>query len=417
MTSEIITIGDEILIGQIVDTNSAWLSAELSKSGVKTIRISSVGDVPSEIKKSLKEAINRADIVLLTGGLGPTKDDLTKKILCEFFHSKLILSESVLKNIKNIIKAFGIKNLNNSNYQQAMVPDNCELLKNPSGTAPGMLFRKNNSIIISMPGVPFEMKSIFTNEIVPILKKLNKSEVIVQKVIMTQGAFEAQLSEKLEVWENNLKKSGISLAYLPQPGLIRLRLTVEGKDRAKLNKLINIQVKRLEKIIPDNIYGFDEELPEENIGKLLIKNKLTLATAESCSGGHLAHKITSVPGASEYFLGSVVAYSNKVKTNMVKVPEKIITKHGAVSKEVVESMAENISKIFSSDCSIATSGIAGPGGGTKEKPTGTTWIAVFYNGKIRSEKFNFGENRERNIIKTSYTAINMLRKLIITENI
>jgi nicotinamide-nucleotide amidase len=191
---------------------------------------------------------------------------------------------------------------------------------------------------------------------------------------------------------------------------------VEGKDRAKLNKLINIQVKLLEKIIPDNIYGFDEEMPEENIGKLLLKNKLTLATAESCSGGHLAHKITSVPGASEYFLGSVVAYSNKVKTNMVKVPEKIITKHGAVSKEVVESMAENISKIFSSDCSIATSGIAGPGGGTKEKPTGTTWIAVFYNGKIRSEKFNFGENRERNIVKTSYTAINMLRKLIITES-
>lgn len=416
MTSEIITIGDEILIGQIVDTNSAWLSAELSKSGVKTIRITSVGDVPSEIKRSLKEAINRADIVLLTGGLGPTKDDMTKKILCEFFRSKLILSEPVLKNIENIIKAYGIKNLNNSNLQQAMVPDNCELLKNSSGTAPGMMFRKDDSVIISIPGVPFEMKNIFTNEIAPILRRINKSDVIVQKVIMTQGAFEAQLSEKLEEWENNLKKSGISLAYLPQPGLIRLRMTAEGTNREKLNKLINSQIKLLEKIIPEYIYGFDEELPEENIAKLLLKKRLTLAIAESCSGGHLAHKITSVPGASEYFLGSVVAYSNKVKTNMVKVPEKIITKHGAVSKEVVESMAKNISKIFSSDCSIATSGIAGPGGGTKEKPTGTTWIAVFYNNKIRSEKFRFGENRERNIIKTSYSAINMLRKLIITES-
>ncbi|MFH2142586.1 MAG: competence/damage-inducible protein A [Bacteroidota bacterium] len=417
MNAEIITIGDEILIGQILDSNSAFISRQLNDIGINVFRITSIGDQNEHIIKALNSAINDVDIVILTGGLGPTKDDITKSALCKFFKTKLVFSEVTLDNIKKMLVSRGITELIDNNYNQAMVPEKCRLLPNSVGTAPGMWFTKNKKVIISIPGVPFEMMTIMKEEIIPGLKKIYNKTYIVHKVVMTQGAFEAKLSEKLTTWETGLNKQNIHLAYLPQPGIIRLRLSVEGSDINHLNKLISDKLDELNKIIPEFIYAYDDEMPEETIGKLLIKNNLTLSTAESCTGGHLAHRITSVPGSSRYYAGSVIAYSNEIKKNILNVPEELITMHGAVSRQVVEKMAENILKIYNTNYSIATSGIAGPDGGSIDKPVGTTWIAVCSKNITVAEKFNFGENRERNIIKTSLTAMNMLRKLINTENI
>ncbi len=414
-TAEIITIGDEILIGQIVDTNSAWIAQHLNNVGIKIYQITSVSDKHEHILQALSDAQNRAGLVIITGGLGPTKDDITKNVLCEYFETKLVLSEKSLENIKFLLKQRGITEINKNNREQAMVPENCKLLTNSEGTAPGMWFEKQDTIFVSIPGVPFEMKTLMLNHILPKLKTKFNSKVIVHKVVMTQGSFEAKLAEILEEWEEGLKEKNIKLAYLPQPGIIRLRLSAEGENEEQIRKNIEEEIEKLNKIIPEYIYGYDEEKIEESVGKIAKQYNKTISTAESCTGGNIAQLLTSVPGSSLYFTGSVVAYSNEIKQNILKVPENDIIKYGAVSKQVVEKMATGIMKLYNTDYSIATSGIAGPDGGTNEKPVGTTWIAVCSNNKVISESFLFGDNRERNIRKTSVTALNMLRKLIIKE--
>jgi nicotinamide-nucleotide amidase len=411
MNAEIITIGDEILIGQTVDTNSAWMANKLNLIGIDIIRITSISDKKEEIFKALDNAKQLADIVLITGGLGPTDDDITKKALAEYFNTKLVQNKEVLNHVEQFVikrKAF----MNERNIRQADVPETCKVVQNKIGTAPGMWFEQDNCIFISMPGVPFEMKEMMNNSILPELTKKKSDIHIIHKVILTQGWPESKLAEFLEDWEAALPEA-ISLAYLPSPGLIKLRLTAKGKDQSYLEEIISEQVQKLEKLIPDLICGFDSEKIEEVLGKLLIKYNQTLSVAESCTGGNIAHLITSIPGSSEYFSGGVVTYSNKSKENILSVNKSKIDHYGAVSKEVVEEMAEGVRNLFHTDFAIATSGIAGPSGGTEEKPVGTTWIAVSNGKRVFSKKFVFGDHRGRNIQSASLTTLNMLQKLIL----
>jgi nicotinamide-nucleotide amidase len=415
MNAIIITIGDEILIGQTVDTNSAWIANKLNLIGVDIVKIVSISDKKDEIIKALDDSKQDADLILITGGLGPTNDDITKKTLAEYFGVKLVLNKEVLRHIEQfVIKRKA--HMNERNIKQAEVPENCKVLKNNIGTAPGMLFTEGKKIIISMPGVPFEMKELMENHVIPIINEREKDLHIIHKIILTQGTSESKLAEILEDWELNLPDS-ISLAYLPSPGLIKLRLTAKGIQKETLEKEISNSVYNLGQIIPELICGYDSERLEELIGKSLKAKKQTLSTAESCTGGNIAHLITSIPGSSQYYKGSVVAYSNEIKQEILSVDKTIIDTYGAVSKQVVEEMAKGIKKLYNTDVAIATSGIAGPDGGTKEKPVGTTWIAVANNSGIYSEKYIFGDQRERNIQRASLTALNMLQKLILGKKL
>lgn len=415
MKAEIITIGDEILIGQIVDTNSAWMANKLNLIGVDILRITSISDNKNEICKALDNAKENADIVFITGGLGPTDDDITKLTLADYFNTKLVQNKEVLNHVEQfIVKRKAI--MNERNIRQADVPENCKIIWNKIGTAPGMWFEKDNCIFISMPGVPFEMKEMMTNWIIPELGKKKSDMYILHKVILTQGCPESRLAEILENWEGGLPDL-MSLAYLPSPGLIKLRLTAKGINKELIERLTEEQVKKLETIIPDLICGYDSDKLEEVTGKLLMKFTKTLSIAESCTGGNIAHLITSVSGSSAYFLGGVVAYSNSIKENILSVNKSSIDDYGAVSKQVVEEMAEGIRKLYHTDYGIATSGIAGPTGGTDDKPVGTTWIAVSNETKVISKKFVFGDHRGRNIQSASLTALNMLQKLILGKEL
>jgi len=411
MTAEIITIGDELLIGQTVDTNSAWMANKLNLIGIDILKITSISDNKNEIFKALDNAKQEVDLVLITGGLGPTDDDITKTSLSEYFNTKLVQSKEVLKHVEQFIikrKAF----MNERNIKQAEVPESCRIIKNEIGTAPGMWFEQEGKIFISMPGVPFEMKTMMSKYIIPELEKKRGDLHIIHKVVLTQGCPESMLAERLEDWESNLPEQ-IALAYLPSPGLIKLRLTAKGNDKKQLESLISDHVEKLEKIIPEIIFGYDLEKLEEAIGKILIDKNKTISTAESCTGGNIAHLITTVAGSSAYFKGGVVAYANKIKENVLCVSKSNIDNYGAVSKQVVEEMALGALRLYNTDFAVATSGIAGPSGGTKEKPVGTIWIAVADKSQVISEKFIFGEHRERNIQRASLSALNMLRKLIL----
>lgn len=413
MKAEIITIGDEILIGQTVDTNSAWMANELNIIGVDILRITSISDKKDEIFKALDNAKLLADIILITGGLGPTDDDITKKSLAEYFNTELVQDKEVLSHIERfVIKRKSA--MNERNVKQAEVPKNCRVIKNSLGTAPGMWFEQDGKVIISMPGVPFEMKEIMNSFLLPELAKKATNSSIVHKTILTQGCSESKLAEILEKWEYNLPAI-ISVAYLPTPGLIKLRLTAKGENQNLLNKLIEEQIVKLEKVIPELICGYDSDRLEEVLGKLLIKDNKTLSTAESCTGGNIAHLITSISGSSAYFKGGIIAYSNEIKENILSISKSNLDDYGAVSKQVVEEMAEGVRKLYSTDFAIATSGIAGPGGGSEDKPVGTTWIAVSNKSKVISKKFIFGNHRGRNINYASLTAINMLRKLLLEK--
>ncbi|MDA3952579.1 MAG: competence/damage-inducible protein A [Bacteroidales bacterium] len=413
MKAEIITIGDEILIGQTVDTNSAWIASELNIIGVDVLRITSISDKKDEIFKAIDNAKHLADIILLTGGLGPTDDDITKKTLVEYFKTELIQNKEVLNNIEQFVIRRK-SSMNERNVQQANVPKNCKIINNSIGTAPGMWFEQEGRIVISMPGVPFEMKEMMSSYILPVLAKKSTNSSIVHKTILTQGCSESKLAEILENWEYNLPDV-ISVAYLPTPGLIKLRLTAKGKTQNLLEKLIDEQIVTLEKVIPKLICGYDSDKLEELIGRLLIKHNKTLSVAESCTGGKIAHLITSISGSSAYFAGGIIAYSNSIKENILSVSKSNLDNYGAVSKQVVEGMAEGVRKLYETDFAIATSGIAGPTGGTEDKPIGTTWIAVSNKSKVVSKKFIFGNHRGRNINFASLTAINMLRKLILEK--
>jgi len=415
MKAIIITIGDEILIGQTIDTNSAWIANKLNLIGVDIVKIISISDKKDEIIKALDDSKQDIDIVFITGGLGPTNDDITKETLAEYFGVKLVQNKEVLKHIEEFVirrKA----HMNERNIKQSEVPENCQILTNKIGTAPGMLFVDEKRTIISMPGVPFEMKELMNNYVIPIIKEKESDLHIIHKVILTQGLPESKLAEVLENWEADLPKS-ISLAYLPSPGLIKLRLTAKGDNESVLNKMIQKELLKLENIIPELICGYDSEKLEELIGKILVENNLLLSTAESCTGGNIAHLITSIPGCSEYFKGSIVAYSNEIKQNILSVSKSNIDNYGAVSKQVVEEMAIGVKNLYKTDFAIATSGIAGPTGGTNEKPVGTTWIAIANNDGVYAKKYIFGDQRERNIQRASLTALNMLQKLLLGKDL
>jgi nicotinamide-nucleotide amidase len=413
MKAEIITIGDELLIGQTVDTNSAFMGAELSALGFTIVQITSISDKREMILNTLKERAGKADVILITGGLGPTSDDITKQTLCEFFETKLVPNADVLKGIEKMMARRNYP-LNENNRKQADVPESCRVLSNAAGTAPGMWFEKSGTIFISMPGVPYEMKYIMTEHVIPELKRRFTSQHIIHRNIMTYGTFEAKLAETLSDFEAGLPEY-IKLAYLPSAGVIKLRLTGSGNDRDDLSKAIEKQVNNLYKIIPHIIYGENEESLEMVVGRLLVLKGQTLCTAESCTGGEISHLITSVPGSSRYFKGSVIAYANSVKTRLLSVPVEIIDKYGAVSKETVEIMASGARDLFDTDFSVATSGIAGPDGGTQEKPVGTIWICVSSRHKNVVEKFTYGNDRVINIRRFSYAALNLLRKQIIGQ--
>lgn len=412
-TAEIITVGDELLIGQTVDTNSAWMGMQLSMLGIKVNRITSISDLREEIISALDEALGRAPLVLMTGGLGPTSDDVTKETLAEYFGTVLVTDPDVLAEIIERITRRNLE-MNENNRRQALVPECCRVLANHGGTAPGMLFEKEGKLVISMPGVPSEMKMIMMEHVLPMVSEMTGGRTIVHKNIMTYGTFEAKLAERLEGFEKDLPAT-VRLAYLPAHGVIKLRLTGTGDNGPEVRQTVERQVRRLYDIIPDVIYGEDEVTLEEAVGKLLFNNKLTMATAESCTGGKIASLITSVPGSSAWFTGSVVAYDNSIKTGVLGVDPEIIRRFGAVSEECVREMAGGVLRLARTDYAIAVTGIAGPDGGTPEKPVGTVWMAVASESGIIAERHRFADDRMINISRSAYTALNMLRKQIISR--
>jgi len=407
MKAEIINIGDELLIGQVVNTNASWMAAQMNKAGISVVQTTTIADDDKAIKDSLNQAFKRAEIVLISGGLGPTKDDITKRSLAEYFDSKLIFHEPTYEQVKKIFSArkFPVSEVNR---RQAMIPEKCKPLFNKNGTAPGMWFEQDGKVVVSMPGVPFEMKAMLVEQVIPLLVSHFKMDALIHKTVMTTGMPESMLAEKIKTWENSLP-SHIKLAYLPQPGIVRLRLSGRGSDRQQIKSEIDEQVKKLTILIPEIIYGYDDVSLEEVVGQLLLKNKKTVSTAESCTGGYVAHLITSIPGSSGYFEGSVISYSNRIKTDLLDVAPGLLEKHGAVSREVVTAMAEGARAKLKTDFSLAVSGIAGPDGGTDEKPVGTVWLALASPDGTETGLFHFGEHRGRNIRRSALAALNLLR--------
>jgi len=417
MNAELLTIGNEILIGQITNTNAVWMAQQLNMIGVNVVHMSSVADERDAILKAFDDASKRADIVLITGGLGPTKDDITKKTFCDYFETELVIDREVLKDVTGFFSKRN-RELTELNRKQAEVPKGCTVIRNKNGTAPGMWMEKNNTIYVSMPGVPFEMQAMVTEDVIPEIKKRFKLPFIFHKTILTQGIGESFLAELISDWEDGLAEKQIGLAYLPSPGMVRLRLSSNGFDELELKNRIEQEVEKVKPLIDKYIYGYEEygkEQPklEEILGQVLLDKQLKLALAESCTGGYISHLITSVAGSSNYYNGCIVPYHNEFKHDLLKVDHTIFEKHGAVSKECVEEMVKEALNVFHADVAIAVSGIAGPGGGTLEKPVGTVWIAVANGDKIRVRHYIFGDNRLRNIQMTANAAMNMLRKLIL----
>ena len=410
VTAEILTIGDEILFGQIVDTNSQWMGAELSKAGIRVVRNSTVGDISEDILKAFAEAEGRTDIILITGGLGPTSDDLTKPCLAKYFNCDMQIHEEALAEVTAFFASRG-RPLTEVNRLQASLPVCCEKITNRLGTAPGMWFSRNNKVFVSMPGVPHEMKTMMSEIIIPRLLKSFETPAIHHTVIRTVGIGESFLADKISSWEQTLP-THVKLAYLPGYGEVKLRLTATGTD---VNVLKNEHASLVEKLRPlagEYIYGLGEETLEVVIGNTLRNKKLTLAVAESCTGGHLAHLITSVPGSSEYFMGGVVAYSNDIKIKDLGVRKETIEQHGAVSEATVKEMATLARQKFNTDIGVATSGIAGPGGGTPDKPVGTVWIAYADRHQTIARHLKLSKDRMINIRVTSINVLNLIRTSI-----
>lgn len=411
MNAVIISIGEELLIGQTVNTNAAWIGGRLNETGISVVEVLVVTDDHDEIIRAAEYAMSRADLVIITGGLGPTRDDVTRNALCQLFDSQLVIDKTVLADIEHFFQKRGLQ-LTEMNAMQALVPDKAKTIRNPNGTAPGTWFEQGKKILISMPGVPFEMMQMMTSQVLPALKERAGGLHIIHKTVLTQGIGESFLSEKIADWESALP-GFIKLAYLPSPGIVRLRLTGKGNDRKTVESAIEQETEKLKGYIAKYIWGFDDQTLEEITASMLLSSRSTLSTAESCTGGYIAHRITSVPGSSAYFTGSVVAYDNKIKKQMLHISEDMLQQHGAVSREVAEAMALNIKCLFSTDYSIAVSGIAGPGGASPEKPAGTVWIAVAGKENVPvSRLFHFGDSRERNIIRSSVAALSMLKTLL-----
>ena len=415
MQAEIITIGDEILIGQVIDTNSVFIAKELNKIGVSVYQITSVQDDKSHILKALKEAEDHADFIILTGGLGPTKDDITKKTIAEYFEDTLVRNESVTENIYNLWKQYINQTPTQVNLDQALVPSKAEVLMNAFGSAPGMWLEKNGKIFISLPGVPFEMKALVANEVIPKLQKIYKFPFILHKTILTYGLGESSLAARIEAWEDALPNF-IKLAYLPSLGRVRLRLSAKGIDKKTIEAEMQKQVDLLLPQIADIFVGYEEdESLEAVIGKQLTLLGKTLATAESCTGGKIAESITSIAGASNYFKGSVVCYATQSKIDILHIPEELIKTYSVVSAEVVEAMATNVLQLFKTDYAIATTGNAGPTKGDADAEVGTVFIAIATKTGVYSERFNLGNHRIKVINKAVNKAFEMLQKEILKK--
>jgi nicotinamide-nucleotide amidase len=411
ISASIITIGDELLIGQVIDTNSSWMAQRLNEIGIAVKKRVAIGDSADDIRDMLDSESKEANVILITGGLGPTSDDITKKALCEYFNGKMIVNERALENVKYLFEKIYNKPVSPVNLAQAEVPDVCEVIQNKRGSAPGMVFHKDSTIFISMPGVPYEMQGIM-NEVIPYLQKQFELPVIIHRTILTAGIGESALAEIISDFEHNLPQE-IRLAYLPNYGMVRLRLTTSGFDKAATEKLMEGQFNQLRVLVKKYMVTDEDDPMQVVLGKLLVKNKKTISTAESCTGGAIASLISSVPGASRYYEGSIVSYSCDVKENLLGVQNKTLTEYGAVSEETVLEMLQGLLKNIKTDYGIAVSGIMGPDGGTPDNPVGTVWIAVGNKEKQEAQKFHQRFERYKNIEVTSVTALNMMRKFIL----
>lgn len=417
VTASIITIGDELLIGQVIDTNSAWMAQELNKEGVWVQHRTAVGDVWNDIWQALDEESKRSDIILITGGLGPTADDITKPLLCEYFGGKMVMDQPTLEHVTYLFEHVFKRPmpLLDRNKKQAEVPDVCTVLKNERGTAPGMLFEKDGKIFISLPGVPHEMKGLMTDEVLPLLKQRFAMPHIGHRTLLTAGVGESFLAEMIKDFEEALPAT-IKLAYLPNYGMVRLRLTATGDSETLVENELSEQFAQLKQLVKEFLV-VDEDIPMNAlIGRLLKQNNKTVSTAESCTGGYIAHLLTAIAGSSAYFKGSVVSYDNSIKKNVLHVKEETLQTVGAVSEETVKEMAKGVLSIMQTDYAVAVSGIMGPDGGTEDKPVGTVWVAVANEEKTETKKFNFRFDRQRNIELTAINALNLLRLFIIQNS-
>jgi nicotinamide-nucleotide amidase len=425
----IITIGDELLIGQVIDTNSAWMAQELNKAGIPVLRRVAVGDAWDAIWTALDEESKHADIILITGGLGPTADDITKPLLCKYFDGKLIIDEGAKQNVINIFTRLN-RPMIERNLLQAEVPDVCTVIQNKRGTAPGMWFEKphpalptgqagspageEKKIFVSMPGVPHEMKGMMEDDVIPQLTKQFKLPVIIHRTLLTAGVGESFLADLIQDFETALPPH-IKMAYLPNYGMVRLRLSTSGFNKAEIENEVDAHFSKLQSLVKEYLVTNIDEPMEKVVGKLLIAKKQTLCTAESCTGGYIAHLLTAIPGSSAFYDGSVVSYSYKTKEDLLNVNNQILLKHGAVSEEVVIEMAKGALQNIKSTYTIAVSGIMGPDGGMPDKPVGTVWVAYGKTGKILTQKLHFRFDRTRNIQLTAVTTLNLLRKFILEE--
>lgn len=412
MNAQIITIGDEILIGQIIDTNSAWLAQQLNANGIAVTEIITCKDDKENILSAVERALSQGDLVITTGGLGPTKDDITKKTLADHFGFPMAFHQPTFDVIEGLITRLGRK-LTEAHHAQAWMPEGIRHLENQMGTAPGMWFEKDGKVLISMPGVPYEMKYIVENHAIDAILKRFKTTPIRHRTILTVGQGESKIEEIIKDFEANLAKDNIKLAYLPSLGKVRLRLSVSGEDAAALDTLLDAKVEELKTLIPQYIYGYGKTPFEAAFGETLKSRNLTVSTAESCTGGLIAHRITSVSGASSYFQGSVVAYDNRIKENVLGVKSETLEQFGAVSEQTVIEMVQGVLNVMKTDYAIAVSGIAGPNGGTPDKPVGTIWVAVGNATEVRTHKLQLSKNRMKNIEYTVNFALNLLRRMII----
>ena len=412
MKATIVTIGDEILIGQIIDTNSGFIAKSLDRIGVEINEMISISDDKQHILDTFVKLQNKVDLVIITGGLGPTKDDVTKKTFCDYFEDELIVDQAVLAHVTQLIEGFYKRTITQINKDQALVPSRCTILHNQVGTAPGMWMKKENTVFVSLPGVPFEMKYLVENEIIPKVVKEYNRPYIIHKTILTYGQGESMVAERIEDWENSLPEF-IKLAYLPAPGRVRLRLSARGKDKELLEQAIESYVVSLDAIINDIIVGFEEdETIEVLVGKLLANQQKTVATAESCTGGQIAASLASVAGASSYFKGSVVSYATEAKINVLDISEKLIEEFSVVSAEVAKAMALSAKKLFNTDYAIATTGNAGPTKGDEKAELGSVFIALATPNEVIVEEFNFGQPREKVIDRAVIKSLEILKKEI-----
>jgi nicotinamide-nucleotide amidase len=409
---EIISIGDELLIGQTINTNASWMGSQLAINGMKVSYVATISDTWDAINGALKDAQNRSQVVLITGGLGPTKDDITKQVLCAYFDTKLVLDRKVLDHVES----FFIKRnrpMLEVNKMQAMVPEACEVLFNEQGTAPGMLFEKEDTIFVSMPGVPYEMKYLMETHVIPRLMAKYPLRKLIQRTYLTQGIGESFLAEKISDWENRLRSEGLDLAYLPSPGMVKLRISSASGDQVRVASF----GEELQKMIPGYLFGEEEDTLPEVVGKLLLQEGATVGTVESCTGGSIMAALTSISGSSSYVLGGLITYSNDLKMKLAGVSGQTLEDFGAVSEETVKEMAAGGKKALGVDWCISVSGIAGPLGGSDEKPVGTVWIAIDGPERKVSRKFLFGTDRQRTVQMTVLTALNLLRCEILGINI